>query len=127
MLRSVRSRLPKRAVGCFVIAAGLLAPATAAADLKMKWDCYLPNASVDCGVIEGSLTSKIPFLHVVSDAAQADVVVTITSVPAEGATRFDLHFVGKSVDGHATEVHTGDKIPDSIESGCVSGAASDTR
>ncbi len=81
----------------------------------MLWDCYLPGASVDCVVLEGSLTSKIPFLTVVADTKQADVVVTLSSLPAEDATRYELRLVGRRVDGDVTEVRTNDKIPFSID------------
>jgi hypothetical protein len=92
-----------------------LCPATARAELRIAWDCYLPNANVDCAVLESSLTSKIPFVQVVSDPSAADVSVTLTSVPSEDGTRFQLDFVGKRVDGHRTEVHTTDRIPSVID------------
>ena len=63
------------------LAAFLVSP-SASATLRIKWDCYLPNANVDCGVLRSSLTSKIPFITTVSDESEADVVVTITSVSA---------------------------------------------
>jgi hypothetical protein len=93
----------------------LLVAPRARADLTVRWDCYLPNSGVDCAVLESSLTSKIPFLRVVPSGADADVVVTLTSVPAEGATRFRLDCVGKPLDGRATETHTTDKIPSNID------------
>jgi hypothetical protein len=93
-----------------------LGSSTAFAELKVKWDCYLPNASVDCGMLETSLLGKIPFLRIVSDGRDADVFVTLASLPAENATRFELVFVGRPVDGFATEVRTTDKIPQSIDS-----------
>jgi hypothetical protein len=92
-----------------------LAPSTATATLKVRWDCYLPGTSLDCVVVENSLTSKIPFLRLVRDRADADVLITVTSLPAENATRFKLDFVGKRVDGYRIEVHTTDKIPASID------------
>jgi hypothetical protein len=67
-------------------------------------------------VLEASLTSKIPFLKIAPPGSDADVVVTLTSVPAESGTRFRLDCVGKPVDGHATETHTTDKIPSSVDS-----------
>jgi hypothetical protein len=94
---------------------GTLISTTAAAELKVKWDCYLPNAAVDCVLLESSLTSKIPFVRIVSEPAQADVVLTLTSLPAENSTRYKLDFVGQRIDGYPTEVHTIDKIPDSID------------
>jgi hypothetical protein len=100
------------------IVAGLVAtlwPARAAADLKVHWDCYLPGASVDCALLEGSLTSKIPFVRIVRDPREADVHVTLSSLPAENATRFDFHVLGKQIDGYATEVRAQDKIPWSID------------
>jgi len=105
----------RRALAFLTAAAIVLASSTATATLKISWDCYLPGASVDCSVIEGSLTSKIPFLKVVADPRAADVIVSLTSVPAENATRFELHFIGKRVDGDAIEVRTNDKIPWSID------------
>jgi hypothetical protein len=100
-----------------VVTAGIvLCPTIAAAELRIGWDCYLPNANVDCAVLQSSLTSKIPFLKVVPERREADVTVTLTSVPAEDGTRFELDFVGKRVDGHATEVHTTDRIPSTIDS-----------
>ncbi|HEY2366591.1 MAG TPA: hypothetical protein VGH87_09405, partial [Polyangiaceae bacterium] len=87
----------------------------ASATLRIKWDCYLPNASVDCGVLRSSVTSKIPFITTVSNERDADVVVTITSVPAENATRYKFDFVGKPIDGYSSQVHTTDKIPTSID------------
>jgi hypothetical protein len=107
-----RARLTLAGYGALWVA---VAPFAAMAAVKMKWDCYLPNASIDCVVIESSLTSKIPFLTIVSDERQADVVVTLTSVPTEGGTRFELRFLGKRIDGYATEVRTSDRIPDSID------------
>lgn len=95
----------------------LLAPATAHAALKIKWDCYLATGNVDCAVLESSLTSKIPFLSPVPDERSADVVVTLTSVPAEDATRYKLDFVGRAVDGYSTSIHTSDKIPSSVDDG----------
>ncbi len=82
----------------------------------MKWDCYLPNSGMDCVVLQSSLTSKIPFLRTVIDPRDADLFVSVTSVPAENGTRFRLDFLGRRVDGFATEVHTSDKIPSSIDS-----------
>jgi hypothetical protein len=94
----------------------LLCTRPADASLRLKWDCYLPSGGVDCAVLESSLTSKIPFVVIVPDAASADVLATLTSVPAEDGTRFKLDFVGKIVDGYDTEVHTTDRIPSSIDS-----------
>jgi len=91
-------------------------PAVAAADLRVKWDCYLPSGNVDCAVLQSSLTSKIPFVTMASDPGRADVAVTITSLPTEDGTRYRLDFSGKRVDGYATEVHTTDRIPSSIDS-----------
>lgn len=82
----------------------------------MRWDCYMPNANVDCDVLRSSLTSKIPFLEVVRDPNHADIAVTLTSVPSENGTRFNLIFTGKRVDGYANEVHTTDRIPATIDS-----------
>jgi hypothetical protein len=47
---------------------------------------------------------------------EADVVVTLTSLPAENGTRFKLDFMGKPVDSYTTEVHTIDKIPSTVDS-----------
>ena len=93
-----------------------LAPSNAWAELRVKWDCYLPSSGVDCAVLESSLTSKIPFLKIVPAERDADVVTTLTSLPSENGTRFKLDFVGKPVDGYRTEVHSTDKIPSSIDS-----------
>ncbi len=93
-----------------------LSPATATATLAVKWDCYLPGPPVDCVSLATSLRSKIPFLRMVTDAREADVSVTITSVPAEDATRIKCDIVGKRIEGYTTEVHTTDKIPNSIDS-----------
>ena len=87
----------------------------ASATLRVKWDCYLPNAPVDCGVLRASLTSKIPFVETVSSERDADVTLTITSVLAENATRYKFDFVGKPVDGYSSQVHTIDKVPMSID------------
>jgi hypothetical protein len=103
-----------RTAGCVAICTTFVSR-TASADLRMKWDCYLPGASVDCLVIENSLTSKIPFLTVVGDTRHASVVVSLTSVATEGGTRFEFRFIGKRVNGFATEVRTSDKIPDSVD------------
>ena len=101
---------------CAVALGISLIPASAAADLKMTWDCYLPSGGLDCMVLENSLTSKIPFLKAVTDPAVADVAVTLTSLPAENGTRFKLDFVGRASDGYRTEVHSTDKIPSSVDS-----------
>lgn len=93
----------------------LMVPASARAALKIKWDCYLPGATVDCAVLRSSLTSKVPFLTPVSDPRAADVVVTVTSLPAENATRFKFDFVGRPIDGYSSSVHTTDKIPSSVD------------
>ena len=93
----------------------LLVTADASATLRVKWDCYLPNANVDCGVLRSSLTSKIPFVQTVSNERDADVVVSLTSVPAENATRFKFDFVGRPSDGYVTQVHSTDKVPSSID------------
>lgn len=93
----------------------LFVPTASMAALKVRWDCYLPNAAVDCVVLENSLSSKIPFLRFVSTRRDADVVVTLKSIPAEDGTRFLFDFMGKRVDGYATEMHTQDKIPNSID------------
>lgn len=93
----------------------LVAP-SASADLRVKWDCYLPNTAVDCALLESSLTSKIPFIRIVATPAEADVTATLTSVPAENGMRFRLDFVGKPLDGYVTQVHSTDKIPSSIDS-----------
>ena len=87
----------------------------ASATLRVKWDCYLPNAPVDCGVLRASLTSKIPFVATVSSERDADVTLTITSVPAENATRYKFDFVGRAIDGYSAQVHTTDKVPMSID------------
>jgi len=81
----------------------------------MKWDCYLPNAPVDCVTLESSLTSDIPFLRSIADRRDADVVVRVTSIPDEDATRYKLDFVGKPVDGYVIEVHTADRIPSTVD------------
>ncbi len=81
----------------------------------VKWDCYLPGASVDCAILQSSLTSKVPFLKVVSKDDAADVVVTVTSVPSENGMRFKFDFVGKPIDGYSSSVHTTDKVPSSID------------
>lgn len=99
-----------------VAAAAIVTPATSSAELRMKWDCYMPDGEIDCGLLRSSLTSKIPFLSVVHDVKNADVSVTVTSVPAENGTRFKFDFVAKRVDGYAPEVHTVDKIPSSVDS-----------
>jgi hypothetical protein len=88
---------------------------SARAALKIKWDCYLPGTNVNCALLESSLTSKVPFLSPVPDARGADVVVTVTSLPAENATRFKFDFVGRPRDGYASSVHTTDKVPSSID------------
>ncbi len=108
--RSIRATLAP-----LVFLAVMLTPSPAKATLRMKWDCFLPNAEVDCGVLESSLTSKIPFLKVVPRRADADVVVTLASAPAEDSTRYRCDFVGKRIDGYATEVHATDRIPYSID------------
>lgn len=83
----------------------------------MKWDCYLPNANVDCVVLESSLTSKIPFLVVVPDATSADVVATVSSVPSENGTMYQIDLVGPPLEGDNARVHAHDKIPSSIDGG----------
>lgn len=88
-------------------------PARAA--LRIKWDCYVPNTNVDCAVLRSSLLSKIPFIETVSRPSDAEVFVTVSSIPAEDATRFKLDFVGRPVDGYTTSVHTTDKIPLTID------------
>ena len=93
----------------------LLVSREAGATLAVSWDCYLPTGSVDCVALENGLTSKIPFVAIVSDPRRADVSVTITSLPAEDGTRYTCDFLGKRIDGYATEVHTTDKIPSSID------------
>jgi hypothetical protein len=99
-----------------LIVAGVLATSEAAADLRVKWDCYLPNSGVDCAVLESSLTSKIPFVRIVRGRDEADAVATLSSLPAENGTRFKIDVLGESVDGYRTEVHATDKIPYSIDS-----------
>lgn len=115
-----RAGVPVRWLRCVcalaAAVAALLCTRAANASLRVKWDCYLPSGGVDCTVLETSLTSKIPFVLIVRDAARADVLATLTSVPAEDGTRFKLDFVGKIVDGYDTEVHTTDRIPSSIDS-----------
>ncbi len=119
-LKPRRSKNPRSSLmkylAAFVMTISIaLSPCTAAATLAVKWDCYLPGPPVDCVSLETSLRSKIPFLKIVTDALEADVAVTITSVPAEDATRIKCDIVGKRVEGYATEVHTTDKIPSSID------------
>ena len=106
----------RRACASAVAVATILRAHTASADLRIHWDCYLPSSGIDCALLESSLTSKIPFVTVVPAAADADVLVTLTSVPAENGTRFKLDFVGKPLDGYVTRVHSNDKIPSSIDS-----------
>ena len=101
--------------GRLVLLLALAAPATVRAELRIHWDCYLPAGNVDCTVLETSLVSKIPFLTVVSNPAEADVLVTLTSGPAEDSARFKIDFVGKAVEGFRTEVHTTDKIPSIVD------------
>jgi hypothetical protein len=107
---------PRQALAFLAGLVVTMIPALASAELKVRWDCYLPDTNVDCAVLEGSLISKIPFLTVVASAKQADVVVTVSSVPAESSTRYELHLVGKRRGGDITEVRTADKIPSSIDS-----------
>jgi hypothetical protein len=115
MLRRMRLRGLWRAfVG--LAAAGVLVPANAAAEVHMKWDCYLPSSGIDCALLQSSLTSKIPFLATVDDPHEADVLVSVTSIPAENGTRFRFDFIGRRVDGYTTEVHSTDKIPSSVDS-----------
>jgi hypothetical protein len=83
--------------------------------LSVGWDCYLPGANVDCTLLATSLGSKVPFLRVVPGRLEADVVVTLRSLPAEDGTRFIFDFEGKPIEGYATAVHTTDRIPNSID------------
>lgn len=103
------------ACSIFVAVASWLAPRTAAAALKMKWDCYLPNTGLDCVVLEASLIGKVPFLRTVSSRREADVEVTLSSVPAENGARFLFHFAGQPREGYGIDVHTVDKIPSSVD------------
>jgi hypothetical protein len=118
--RTILPRVPnawvRRGFSCAAVLSLFLVATAARADLRITWDCYLPNAGVDCSVLESSLTSKIPFLKIVSARGDADVVTTVTSLPSENGTRFKLDFVGKPVDGYTTEVHTFDKIPSTVDS-----------
>lgn len=66
-----------------VEASALLCPSNAVAQIRMKWDCYLPSGSVDCSLLETSLMSKIPFLLTGADRPSADVIVTVTSIAAD--------------------------------------------
>jgi hypothetical protein len=100
---------------CLTLLGAVLGSSGAHAALRIHWDCYLPNVGVDCAVVEASLLSKIPFLKVVRNPADADVAVTLSNLPSENGTRFLLSFIGKSVDGYRTEAHTNDKIPSSID------------
>jgi len=108
-------RRAQRARACLLAFSLLLVPATARAELRMKWDCYLPGSNVDCVTLESSLTAKIPFLRPVAVRKDADVSVTLSSLPAENATRFKIDLEGPRVDGYLTDVHTTDKIPSSID------------
>ncbi|HEY2515745.1 MAG TPA: hypothetical protein VGI39_32975 [Polyangiaceae bacterium] len=96
-------------------AAALFAPRQASAALRMKWDCYLPNTGLDCVVLEASLIGKVPFLRTVSQRRDADVAVTVSSVPTENGTRFLFHFEGQPREGYGIDVHTVDKIPSTID------------
>lgn len=116
ILVGVSSDRLRRECACAIVLFAILVTSAARADLKIKWDCYLPSSGVDCAVLESSVTSKIPFVKIVSVRGDADVVATLTSLPAENATRFKLDFVGKPVDGYTTEVHTQDKIPSTVDS-----------
>jgi hypothetical protein len=109
-----RPRLPVECACAVALGAVLVAP-SARADLRVKWDCYLPNTGVDCALLESSLTSKIPFVKIAATPDDADVTATLTSVPAENGMRFRLDFVGQSLDGYVTQVHSTDKIPSSID------------
>jgi hypothetical protein len=116
LMATARNRLaPSRVYACLTAAGVSLLPSTAVAGLNVKWDCYLPNASVDCMVLESSLRSNIPFLRFVPVANDADVAITMTSLPAEDSTRFVVVFRGRLFDGYVTEVRTTDKIPSSID------------
>ncbi len=111
----VRSCPVDRKCGWMVALGALLIARRAEATLTIRWDCYLPNSGVDCAVLESSLTSKVPFVTVVPQNREAEVVVTLTSVPSEGGTRFRIDCVGKPFDGRSTETHTFDKIPSNID------------
>jgi hypothetical protein len=65
--------------------------------------------------MRSSLTSKVPFIEMVSEDHEADVVVSITSVPSENGTRFKFDFVGPSIDGYSTQVHSTDKVPSTVD------------
>jgi hypothetical protein len=114
VLAVVSSRVPIECACAIVLGAVFVAP-SARADLKVEWDCYLPDTGVDCALLESSLTSKIPFVKVVTTPGDADLTATLTSVPAENGTRFRFDFVGKPLDGYVTQVHSTDKIPSSID------------
>jgi hypothetical protein len=117
-----RRRCGTERVSVRALLGGLLAMAVlarvspAGGALAMAWDCYLPDSLVDCGALRNSLTSKIPFLVVVSDRQRADVTITVTSLPAEDGMRFVIDLRGREVDGYATAVHTWDKVPSIIDS-----------
>ncbi len=113
-VNSTVSRIPNQLRVLIAIGVAVL-PKAASAELTVKWDCYLPNASVDCAVVLSGLRSKIPFLTIVDESGGADVAVTLTSIPVANSRRFVCDFVGKTVDGSRTEVHTSDKIPNSID------------
>jgi hypothetical protein len=62
----VSSRLLRLGCACAVVLGAVLVAPSASADLRVKWDCDLPNTAVDCALLESSLTSKIPFIKIVA-------------------------------------------------------------
>jgi hypothetical protein len=94
-----------------VLLCALLVSGEAHARLRLYWDCYLPNSNIDCALLATSLQGKIPFLERVARVADADVSVTLRSLPVEDGNRFLLDLVGPLDRGNVTSVHTFDRIP----------------
>src|SRR5208282_80830 len=83
ILTGVPNEWIRRRYVCAAALSAMLVAPVARADLRITWDCYLPSAGVDCAVLESSLTSKIPFLKIVSARGDPDVFTTVTSLPSE--------------------------------------------
>ena len=66
---------------------------TASADLRVGWDCFLPDAQVECGEVASAFFPSVPGVER-QDAAEGDVAVSLRSVAVPSGRRYVADFGG---------------------------------
>ncbi len=77
--------------------------ARAHAELRMHWDCYLPNAQVACSEVASAYFPSVAGIDRAASERRANVSVALRSVQVASAERFLVDFRGRPVGADARD------------------------